>query len=377
MCSTRRALNRATLERQLLLRRSTMSPSDAVAPSGRAAGAEPARSVPGHVVAARRVRSRCRRRAVDGPIAGAHRGDARHDPPRHRRRCGHVASADAAGARRRDRPSLRVRSAPRRRRSCTGLAVARRVADRPSDDHARSCASALAEQCPDVHAAAAAYACRCLLPLVQVPPRGVWGRSGQVTLAVLDGWVDRPRPVSRAERRSRSTPSCCGTSLRSVRPPSPTSPRGRRLTGLREVIDRLRPQLRVFRDERGRELFDLPDAPRPDADVTAPVRFLPEYDNVLLSHADRSRFASDDDGAVVARRRSVQGRRPGGRRGARPSGTPSTTSRRTRSTVVVEHLPMAESTRRTSRSRGPSSRRFLARVGDRIAPSRCARSTAG
>ena len=66
------------------------------------------------------------------------------------------------------------------------------------------------------------------------------------------------------------------------------------LTKLAEVFERLRPRLVTFEGEDGRELFDLPDAPRPDPDTPAPVRFLGEYDNVLLGHANRRRIIPAD-----------------------------------------------------------------------------------
>src|ERR1019366_10262379 len=63
--------------------------------------------------------------------------------------------------------------------------------------------------------------------------------------------------------------------------------------GAKETLDALRPKLVVVRDERKRELFDLPKAPRPGADAVAPARFLPEFDNLVLAHTDRRRFVAD------------------------------------------------------------------------------------
>jgi Winged helix DNA-binding domain len=151
------------------------------------------------------------------------------------------------------------------------------------------------ERFPDRHAGALADACRCRLALVQVPPRGVWGpvRAGAHDHS---GGVARPA-AGRGPVHRRRRPALPG----GVR-----AGHGRRRRGLVAAprpAGRARapaPRLRTFRDERGRELLDLPDAPRPDPDTPAPPRFLPEYDNLLLSHADRARIVSGDDRARLS-----------------------------------------------------------------------------
>jgi len=147
----------------------------------------------------------------------------------------------------------------------------------------------LARQWPDRSAPSLTHAARGLLPLVQVPPRAVWGRSGQTAYRTLDdGAGSTLDPAPNPARLVRRYLAAFGpAAVADVQAWSG-------LTRLREVVEPLRPALRTFTDEAGRELFDLPDAPRPDPDTPAPVRFVAEFDNLLLSHADRTRVMSED-----------------------------------------------------------------------------------
>ncbi len=115
----------------------------------------------------------------------------------------------------------------------------------------------------------------------------MWGHSGQTAYQTTEHWLGRPLdpapdPARMAERYLAAFGPASVADLQTWSG----------LTRLREVVDTL--DLRTVTTDDGRELLDLPDAPRPDEDTPAPARLLPEFDNVLLSYADRTRIMSEE-----------------------------------------------------------------------------------
>jgi hypothetical protein len=130
---------------------------------------------------------------------------------------------------------------------------------------------------------------RTAVPLVQVPPRGIWGESGQARHTSAEAWLGRSLPTDYTieDMLMRYLGAFGPATVKDMQVWSG-------LTGLGPVIEELRPRLRTFRDELSNELFDLPHAPLPDENTFAPPRFIAEFDNMLLSFSDRTRIIAEE-----------------------------------------------------------------------------------
>ncbi|WP_173164209.1 winged helix DNA-binding domain-containing protein [Phytohabitans suffuscus] len=225
------------------------------------------------------------------------------------RRTLHVVTArDALALRAVHQPMLEARMWATLRRNLPGVDLAElAAAGRPLFEGEprmlTEVAREIAGRWPGVAARDLGDALSCLVPLVQVPPRGLWGRKGAARNTTVERWLGQP-PVP-------DTPEAVdGLVLRYLAAYGPAASADIRawsgLSGLRESVTRLRLRLRVFRDERRRELFDVPDGELPDPGTPAPVRFLPAFDNVVLGFDDRGRIIDKEHrGLSVAGARFV------------------------------------------------------------------------
>jgi len=146
----------------------------------------------------------------------------------------------------------------------------------------------LVEAFPDVNDRALGYTTRMHLPLVMVPTDDRWAFPSVASFTLADEWLGTDVAGVEAEPERLVL-----RYLAAFGPASAADAQSWSGANLKAALDSLRPRLAVFRDERGHELFDLPDAPRPDPGTPAPVRFLPDFDNLVLAHADRNRLLDD------------------------------------------------------------------------------------
>src|SRR5215213_3010792 len=149
--------------------------------------------------------------------------------------------------------------------------------------------AALVEAFPGINDRALGFTVRMSLPLVMIPTEDRWGFPADSRFGLAESWLGKP--ISHEANLEALT-------LRYLAAFGPAAAADVQqwsgLQGIKPVLESLRPQLALFHDERGRTLFDLPNAPRPAEETPAPPRFLPEFDNLLLSHADRTRVLADE-----------------------------------------------------------------------------------
>ncbi|MEU8153263.1 winged helix DNA-binding domain-containing protein [Micromonospora sp. NPDC048986] len=287
-----RALNRATLARQLLLDRADLSTMDAVAHLGGLQAQEPQEPFIG-------LWSRLR--AFD-PAALSTLLTERHVVRMHlMRRTVHLLTADDAVAwRPRHDAMLRQRVLGVYRGELDGVDL---------DDLAAAALALLADGVPRAMSKigralggrwpasdprALGEMAVALLPVTQLPPRGLWRAKGGARYVLLCTWLGREIAPPTAAGTDSVGQLLVRRYLAAFGPAATADLRAWcGLAGLPAAVTALRDELVTFRDERGRKLIDLADAPRPDPETPAPVRFLPAFDNAILGYDDRSRIIDD------------------------------------------------------------------------------------
>jgi Winged helix DNA-binding domain len=138
------------------------------------------------------------------------------------------------------------------------------------------------------------YAVRTHLPLVQVPISGGWSYSNNPQFVLAESWIGRPVPSE------DNLPELVFRYLAAFGPASVTDMQAwSGVSKLKDTFEKLKSDLQRYRDEQRRELFDLPNLLLPAGDAPVPVRFLPEFDNLLLSHSNRTRVIADEHRSKV------------------------------------------------------------------------------
>lgn len=148
----------------------------------------------------------------------------------------------------------------------------------------------LVERHPNVGDRVMGYLARMHLPLVQVPSEdAAWGYPAAADFALADAYLGKAVP-------NEGKPDALALSYFAAFGPATAADfqNWSGMQGGKDIVAAIRAKLESVRDERNRELFDIPGAPRPDEDTPAPVRFLADYDNLILGHADRTRIIADD-----------------------------------------------------------------------------------
>jgi len=301
---SRRALNRATLARQMLLRREKVKPAAAIE---RLAGMQAQLARPPFIGLWSRIegfrrdsltRAIERREVVRATMMrGTLHLMSRGDFIRCRPALQPTLSQAMRGVFRDEADGLNVAALVAAARDYfdeapSAFAASPLRRDRRTFDGLRA---HLRSRFPKLDERAMGYFVRMHLPLVQIPASGTtWAYPAAADFAVAESWLgekigadDRPHALA-----LRYLAAFGPATLRDFQTWSGVA-------AAPGIVEELRPKLRTFRDERGRELLDLPKAPHPDENEEAPVRFLPEFDSLLLAFADRTRVIADEHRPLI------------------------------------------------------------------------------